>query len=107
MGQHERRPSGAILGTGLHGGGGDQLHSRVWLHPWLDLGDRFVLGARIFFRTGESTLDPEDRMALMGLADALRLILKGGTRGPTGLPRLRRHPAFISIQLSAFPLSRA
>jgi hypothetical protein len=42
------------------------------------LGDRVVLGARIFFRTRESTLDREDRMALTGLADALRLILKRG-----------------------------
>jgi len=78
MDQHVRRPPGPMSGMVPHGGSGDQLLSRFWVHRWLDLGDRFVLGARIFFRTRESTLDREDRMALVGLADALRLLLKGG-----------------------------
>ncbi len=78
MDQLMRRPPGPISGRSSRGGSGSQLSSRFWTHPWLDLGDRVVLGARIFFRTRESALDGEDRMALTGLADALRLILQRG-----------------------------
>lgn len=73
-----RRPPGPTSGIVPQGGRGPQLPSKFWFHRWLDLGDRFVLGARIFFRTRESALDREDQTALAGLADALRPILQHG-----------------------------